>query len=181
MSANTARTSARATFAPALTDGLRPAPWVTMKNMSAVNDVAANIRMLLMDEDGVLTDGKVFGVPDPSGAIVETKGFDTQDGIALQWLSWKGFVTGVVSGRVSPATGARAKQCNMTYVYQGHIEKLPIVEEILRRSGIAAPQVAYIGNDLTDAVAMRARRAKSASCRLGRGATGTIRCENTRS
>ena len=113
-----------------------------MRNMSEVTEIAANIRMLLMDVDGVLTDGKVFGVPDPSGATVETKGFDTQDGIALQWLSWKGFVTGVISGRISPATEVRAKQCNMTYVYQGHIEKIPIVEEILKHSGIPASQVA---------------------------------------
>jgi len=125
-----------------------------MKNMSAVNELAANIRMLLMDVDGVLTDGKVFGIPDASGDIVETKGFDTQDGIALQWLSWKGLVTGVISGRVSPATEARARQCNMTYVYQGHIEKIPIVEEILAKSGLAASQVAYIGDDLTDVVVM---------------------------
>jgi len=131
-----------------------------MKNMSSlmdspgVTEIAANIRLFLMDVDGVLTDGKVFGMLDPSGAVVETKGFDTQDGIALQWLSWKGLVTGVISGRVSPATEARAKQCNMTYVYQGHIEKIPIVEEILARSGIAASQVAYMGDDLTDVVVM---------------------------
>ena len=125
-----------------------------MKNMSEVTDLAANIRMLLMDVDGVLTDGKVFGVPDAAGNIVETKGFDTQDGIALQWLSWKGLVTGLISGRISPATEARAKQCNMTYVYQGHIEKIPIIEEILQLSGIAASQVAYIGDDLTDVVVM---------------------------
>jgi 3-deoxy-D-manno-octulosonate 8-phosphate phosphatase (KDO 8-P phosphatase) len=122
--------------------------------MSLVTEIAANIRLFLMDVDGVLTDGKVFGLPDPAGNIVETKGFDTQDGIALQWLSWKGLATGVISGRVSPATEARAKQCNMTYVYQGHIEKIPIVEEILKRSGIAASQVAYMGDDLTDVVVM---------------------------
>lgn len=63
-------------------------------------------------------------------------------------------MTGVISGRVSPATEERAKQCNMTYVYQGHIEKIPIVEEILHKSGIAAEQVAYIGDDLTDVVVM---------------------------
>ena len=125
-----------------------------MKNMSDVTEIAAGIRMFLMDVDGVLTDGRVFGVPGPSGAIVETKGFDTQDGIALQWLSWKGLMTGVISGRVSPATEERAKQCNMTYVYQGHIEKIPIVEEILKQSGIAASQVAYMGDDLTDVVVM---------------------------
>src|SRR4029077_10454625 len=113
--------------------------------MSLVTEIAANIRLFLMDVDGVLTDGKVFGVPDSAGNIVETKGFDTQDGIALQWHSWKGLATGLISGRVSPATEARAKQCNMTYVYQGHIEKIPILEEILSRSGIPAAQVAYIG------------------------------------
>ena len=120
----------------------------------SVTELAAQVRLLLMDVDGVLTDGKVYGIPDPKGNIVETKGFDTQDGIALQWLSWKGFVTGVISGRISPATEERAKQCNMTYVYQGHIEKIPILEEILNRSGIPAAQVAYIGDDLTDVVIM---------------------------
>lgn len=121
--------------------------------MSALTDAAARIRLLLMD-DGVLTDGKVYGVPDSNGSIVETKGFDTQDGISLQWLSWKGLLTGVISGRISPAVEARAKQCKMTYVYQGHIEKIPILEEILQRSGMSADQVAYIGDDLTDVVVM---------------------------
>jgi len=129
-----------------------------MKNMSAnsaaVTEIAARIRMLLMDVDGVLTDARVFGIPDSTGAIVETKGFDTTDGIALQWLSWKGFITGVISGRVSPGVVERAKQCNITYVYQGHIEKIPILEEILARSGIPAEQVAYVGDDLTDVVVM---------------------------
>jgi 3-deoxy-D-manno-octulosonate 8-phosphate phosphatase (KDO 8-P phosphatase) len=108
-----------------------------------------------MDVDGVLTDGKVYNVPDAAGNMVETKGFDTQDGIALQWLSWKGVKSGVISGRISPAVVARAKQVNMTYIYQGHIEKIPILEEILRDSGIPAEHVAYIGDDLTDVVIMR--------------------------
>lgn len=122
--------------------------------MPSVTELAAQVRLLLMDVDGVLTDGTVYGIPGPGGNIVETKGFDTQDGIALQWLSWKGFVTGVISGRISPATEERARQCNMTYVYQGHIEKIPILEEILSRSGIPSSQVAYIGDDLTDVVIM---------------------------
>jgi 3-deoxy-D-manno-octulosonate 8-phosphate phosphatase (KDO 8-P phosphatase) len=127
---------------------------MSQKGTAGLTEIAANIRMFLMDVDGVLTDGKVFGVPNHAGAMVETKGFDTQDGIALEWLSWKGFVTGVISGRVSPATEERARQCKMTYIYQGHIEKIPIVEEILERSGIAASQVAYMGDDLTDVVVM---------------------------
>src|SRR5208283_257338 len=81
--------------------------------------------------------------------------FDSQDGIALQWLNWHGVQTGVISGRVSPATEERARQVKMTYVYQGHIEKVPILEEISKKSGIAFNDVAYMGDDLTDVVVMR--------------------------
>src|SRR5207253_9573696 len=82
-----------------------------------------------MDVDGVLTDGRLINVPDAAGNMVETKAFDSQDGIGLQWLSWKEIKTGLISGRVSPATVERAKQCKFTYVYQGHIEKIPILDE----------------------------------------------------
>src|SRR5690349_14908014 len=99
-----------------------------------------------MDVDGVLTDGKLYNVPGPDGGMVETKGFDSQDGISLQWLSWVGIKTGLISGRDSPATVLRAKQCKFTYVYQGHIEKIPILEEILSNSGLDRSQVAYIGD-----------------------------------
>src|SRR5258708_5868799 len=108
-----------------------------------------------MDVDGVLTDGKLINVPDAAGNMVETKAFDSQDGIALQWLSWKGIKTGLISGRVSPATVERAKQTKFAYVYQGHIEKIPILEEILRDAKCDSSEVAYIGDDLTDAVVMR--------------------------
>ena len=111
--------------------------------------------MLLMDVDGVLTDGTLWNVPAPDGTVFETKGFDSQDGIALQWLSWHNVRTGVISGRVSPATAERARQCKMTYVYQGHIEKIPILDEILADSRIDRANVAYIGDDLTDIVIMR--------------------------
>ena len=123
-------------------------------NNSSVQELAARIRLLLMDVDGVLTDGRLYNVPDASGAMVETKGFDSQDGIALQWLGWKGLKTGVISGRISPATDTRARQCKMSYIYQGHIEKIPILEEILADSKIPAEHVAYIGDDLTDVVIM---------------------------
>jgi 3-deoxy-D-manno-octulosonate 8-phosphate phosphatase (KDO 8-P phosphatase) len=108
-----------------------------------------------MDVDGVLTDGRLFNVPGPDGQMVETKAFDSQDGIALQWLSWHGIDAGVISGRLSPATVERAKQVKMKYVYQGHIEKIPILEEILADARIAPAEVAYIGDDLTDVVVMR--------------------------
>lgn len=120
-----------------------------------VNERAARVKLLLMDVDGVMTDGTLWNVPDGQGGFAETKGFDSQDGIALQWLSWHGIKTGVISGRVSPATEIRAKQCKMSYIYQGHIEKIPILEEIMADAQIAADEIAYIGDDLTDVVVMR--------------------------
>jgi 3-deoxy-D-manno-octulosonate 8-phosphate phosphatase (KDO 8-P phosphatase) len=120
-----------------------------------LEQLAAGVRLLLMDVDGVMTDGKLYNVPAPDGRMAETKGFDAQDGISLQWLSWYGIKTGLISGRVSPATEERAKQCKFSYIYQGHIEKIPILEEILADAKIAPQQVAYIGDDLTDIVIMR--------------------------
>ncbi|MBZ5582476.1 MAG: HAD hydrolase family protein [Acidobacteriia bacterium] len=120
-----------------------------------INGLASKTKLLLMDVDGVLTNGRLFNVPGPDGAMVETKGFDSQDGIGLQWLSWHGIRTGVISGRLSPATVERAKQCKMAYVYQGHIEKIPILEEILADARLDSGEVAYIGDDFTDVVIMR--------------------------
>lgn len=120
-----------------------------------ITAIAAKIKLLLMDVDGVLTDGKLILVPDGQGGLAETKAFDSQDGIGLQWLSWKGIQTGVISGRNSPATTERARQVKMSYVYQGHIEKIPIFEEILEKSKVSPDEVAYIGDDLTDVVIMR--------------------------
>ncbi len=124
--------------------------------MSAdVYQLASKIKLLLMDVDGVMTDGRLYNVPGPDGNMAETKGFDSQDGIALQWLSWNGIKTGLISGRVSPATVERAKQTKFTYVYQGHIEKIPIFQEILSDAKVDPSEVAYIGDDLTDVVVMR--------------------------
>jgi 3-deoxy-D-manno-octulosonate 8-phosphate phosphatase (KDO 8-P phosphatase) len=118
-------------------------------------ETAAGIKVLLMDVDGVLTDGKLYLVPDSAGEMVETKGFTAQDGIALRWLTWYGIRTGVISGRNSPATGERARQVGMSWVQQGHIEKIPVFEEIVRDAGVSASEVAYVGDDLTDVVLFR--------------------------
>ncbi len=120
-----------------------------------VKERAARIKLLLMDVDGVWTDGKLYYAPGPDGAMRETKAFDTQDGISLRWLVWKGVKTGVISGRDSAATEMRARQLEVSYIYQGHIEKIPIFEEILSKAGVTPEQVAYVGDDLTDAVIMR--------------------------
>lgn len=115
---------------------------------------ASHIKLLLMDVDGVLTDGRLYNVPGVNGEMVETKAFSAQDGIGLRWLAWHGIKTGVISGRVSPATVERATQVEMAYVYQGHVEKVPILNEILAKEGVEARNVCFVGDDLTDAILM---------------------------
>jgi len=116
---------------------------------------AGRIKALIMDVDGVLTNGHLYLVPAPDGTLVETKGFSAQDGIALRWLTWYGIKTGVISGRESPATAGRASQVGMTWVFQGHIEKIPLFEQIVKESGFSPEEIAYAGDDLTDVVLFR--------------------------
>lgn len=116
---------------------------------------AARIRLVLMDVDGVLTDGKYFHVPNPQGGLFEVKMFDSQDGIALQWLHRVGIRTGVISGRDAESTRERARTSHMAYCYMGNTEKLPIFQEILADSGLQPEEIAYIGDDLTDAILMK--------------------------
>jgi hypothetical protein len=80
-----------------------------------------------------------------AGMAVERRGY----------LARLGFPCGLISGRVSPATVERAKQVKFKYVYQGHTEKIPILQEILADAQIDSSQVAYIGDDFTDVVVMR--------------------------
>jgi 3-deoxy-D-manno-octulosonate 8-phosphate phosphatase (KDO 8-P phosphatase) len=117
--------------------------------------IAAGTKVLIMDVDGVLTDGKLYFFPNAQGNMVETKGFDAQDGIALQWARWHDIKTGVISGRDSPATKERARQVGMSWVFQGHIEKIPLIEQIIAESGVTKDEVAFVGDDLTDVVAFR--------------------------
>jgi 3-deoxy-D-manno-octulosonate 8-phosphate phosphatase (KDO 8-P phosphatase) len=124
-------------------------------NPADFHRLAAGVKVLLMDVDGVLTDGRLFFFPGADGKIVESKAFDSQDGIALRWLTWYGIQTGVISGRDSPATFERAQQVGMRWVFQGHIEKIPLFEKIMAEAQVAKEQVAYVGDDLTDVVIMR--------------------------
>jgi 3-deoxy-D-manno-octulosonate 8-phosphate phosphatase (KDO 8-P phosphatase) len=70
-------------------------------------------------------------------------------------MQWKGLKTGVISGRESLGTAERARQVKMNYVYQGHIEKIPILEKILAEAQLQPDEVAYMGDDFTDLVVMR--------------------------
>jgi len=111
---------------------------------------AEKIKVLLMDVDGVLTDGKLFYMVAGAGGVFETKGFNSHDGLGLHLLNHFGLATGVISGRESPATVERARILKMKYVYQGLLAKEGAYEEVLADAGVAADEVAFVGDDFTD-------------------------------
>jgi 3-deoxy-D-manno-octulosonate 8-phosphate phosphatase (KDO 8-P phosphatase) len=113
------------------------------------------IKVLLMDVDGVLTDGRLYYIPGPDGKAVEFKGFHSQDGLGFHFLNQIGIKTGVISGRESPATVERARNLKMSYVYQGLLEKNGAYEEVLQKAGVTSDEVAFIGDDFTDAPLMQ--------------------------
>lgn len=117
---------------------------------------ASKIKMLLMDVDGVLTDGKMYFIPGPDGKMVEFKGFNSLDGIGLRLLNQYGIKTGIITGRISPATLQRAKGLGMTHLYQGFVSKLRPFQIIADEEGIKADEIAYIGDDWTDIPALNA-------------------------
>ncbi len=115
---------------------------------------ASQIKLLLMDVDGVLTDGTLSYVPAPDGTMAEFKGFFSHDGIAIMLLHEFGIQTGLISARTSPAVVERATILGMKYIYQGHLNKMASYEEILGKAGVNDTQTAFIGDDFPDAPQM---------------------------
>ena len=111
---------------------------------------AKKIKLLLMDVDGVLTDGKMYYLPGYNGEMVEFKAFHSLDGIGLRLLNQFGIMTGVITGRESPGTQERAANLGMSYAYQGFLSKLDPLREILKDTGLKDENVAYVGDDWTD-------------------------------
>ena len=104
------------------------------------------IRLLLLDVDGVLTDGRIH--LDDRG--VETKTFSTRDGLSLWWVRNFGLLTGVISGRHSAATELRCRDLLMDEIHLGQLQKVPILEKIISHRQINAENIAYIGDDVVD-------------------------------
>jgi len=120
------------------------------RSSASVSKRAKRIRLLLMDVDGVLTDGRIWLQSWPDGTAHEIKGFSAYDGAGLKLARAAGLRTGVITGRESAAMTRRAKEVDMEFVYQGRGEKLPAYEEILRTAKLKDDEVAYIGDDLPD-------------------------------
>ena len=107
---------------------------------------AHRITLILMDVDGVMTDGGITFV----GSDAEARTFDVKDGVGL-WLAHRlGLSTGVISGRESVAVRRRARELHMVEIHLKTRDKLGVYEEILQRRNLKDAQVCYIGDDLVD-------------------------------
>ena len=114
-----------------------------------VTALAARIEILLMDVDGVLTDGSLIYVPLADGTVVEAKAFHASDGAAIGFARRAGIKTGIISGRGS--AGQRAEELKMDFIYQGlGRRKLSALEEILARTKTPAERICFVGDDLQD-------------------------------
>lgn len=117
--------------------------------------VAARIRLVILDVDGVLTDAGVYMGILPGGEPLELKRFDIQDGLGIKLLQDAGVPAVVVSGRVSPATSIRMQELGLEVHQDPGARKLPVVERILRERGIQWEEVAMVADDLPDLPILR--------------------------
>ena len=107
---------------------------------------AARVKLLLMDCDGVLTDGRIWLFENGE----EQKGFHTRDGLGIELLHRAGLRSGIISGRTSSAVEHRAKGLGMSFLVQGCEDKDTAFAETLVHAGVTNAEVAFIGDDLND-------------------------------
>ena len=116
-----------------------------------ITDRARRIKLLLMDCDGVLTDGRLWLTSDGD----EQKAFHARDGQGISLLHRAGLQTGIITGRTSSAVDRRAQDLKMSYVRQYAKDKIKALEEILAEAGVTTDECAYIGDDVGDIPVMR--------------------------
>ena len=115
-------------------------------NAHEIDRRAQSIKLLLMDCDGVLTDGRITLV----GEADEQKSFHTRDGHALVLWHRAGLRSGIISGNSSSSVERRARDLKIEFVRQGSHNKIEVFDEILKSARVEAREVAYIGDDVVD-------------------------------
>lgn len=109
------------------------------------------IRLVLFDVDGVLTDGSLYIGPD--GEIC--KSFNAKDGVAVALLQKHGVMVGIISGKKSKALDYRISQLNFDFAITGCNNKLNALDEIIKSSGLNPSQIAFVGDDIIDIPIMK--------------------------
>lgn len=123
-----------------------------MKRIPAkIRKKAQKIKLLLLDVDGVLTDGGIL-MDDRGGEI---KRFDVRDGHGIRLLIRAGIQVGLITGRSSKVVNYRAKDLGIRMLYQKVYNKIEVYQKIKRKTGLKDPEIAYVGDDLVDLPIMR--------------------------
>ena len=121
---------------------------------------AKKIKLLLLDVDGVMTDGTIYfvpssGAPGSSDDMVEVKGFNAHDGASFSLARLGGIKTGIITKRVSETVRLRARDLKIEHVYQGAANKLTAFREILQKENLKPEEAAFVGDDIIDLPVMR--------------------------
>jgi 3-deoxy-D-manno-octulosonate 8-phosphate phosphatase (KDO 8-P phosphatase) len=119
-------------------------------------ELARAVRLVVLDVDGVLTDGGVYVGELPGGEVLEMKRFDIQDGLGIKLLQDAGIEVAVVSGRMSRATEIRARELGIEECHQdGGALKVPLVRRLMEKRGLQWREVAMLGDDIPDLAVLR--------------------------
>jgi len=119
-------------------------------------ELAQRIRLVVLDVDGVMTDGGIYLGATDAGERVELKRFDIQDGLGIRLVREAGIKVAIVTWRESHAVRLRAEELEVDEVHQDpSAAKLRIVQEMLERLGIGWEETAFVGDDLPDLAILR--------------------------
>ncbi|MGB1327509.1 MAG: KdsC family phosphatase [Porticoccaceae bacterium] len=118
---------------------------------SSVLKAAQKIKLLLLDVDGVLTDGRLYY----GNAGEELKAFDIQDGLGIKLLQSGGINVGIITGRSSDLVKRRAKELSIDPLVQGREDKLTALNQLLENMNIGFEEIAFVGDDLPDLAVIR--------------------------
>lgn len=113
---------------------------------------ARNVRLVILDVDGVLTDGSIW--TGENGELV--KRFFTRDGLGIKMLQAAGIPVAILTGRVSAQTAARCRELGITSVAQGKRFKTDAFRALLSEHNVSAEETAYMGDDVPDIPVLRA-------------------------
>lgn len=112
---------------------------------------AQKIKLLILDVDGVFTNGQVW----LTGSGDEYKVFHTQDGYGIKHIQRNGIAVAIISGRNSPSCELRMKELGVKHVHQGTHDKMPVFESLLKKLNVTAEQCGYVGDDVPDIPVMQ--------------------------
>lgn len=113
---------------------------------SAIIEAAKNIKLVLLDVDGVLTDGRLYY----GNSGEELKAFDIQDGLGIKLLQKGGVKVGIITGRRSALLQRRAEELAISPLVQGREDKWLVLNEMMQDLGVSLEEIAFVGDDLPD-------------------------------